>query len=694
MIYRRTVAMALILVLGGCGGDDPTPPPGGDAAPMSDAGGGTDASVQDGSRDRSGDAALVDGPGPDGPTSDGPTIDGPTSDAAASDGPASDGPTIDGPASDGPASDGPASDGPASDGPASDGPASDGPASDGPTPLGDGGAGVPFQLSCAKCPAGSKFVDVPGFDQPVCIPSTLPLAGCASPQTEPCKLAHASPTCGSDGLCAIASCATGWGDCDHKPENGCEVDLRTLSNCSTCGNACSPGQHCAATGCVPDCQPPLTVCDNRCVDLYTDPRGCGACNRDCGVGACTAGVCDSSSPVCPAGSAPNLLGCFWDPDVPSTCRQFETPFILECAKVAENPSHCGAAGTFCPRAKDGGAFCKDGHCEMACPPGRTLCDDKCVATAVDPANCGTCKHVCQYGAGEGCIRGQCVARDTQWLATGLVSSLNPDRELPVDGLAVDGTRLYYSDIVAGTIISRPKAGGAPTVLAMNQREPRVIVLDDTYVYWSARLGAAVMRVKKSGGDPELVTAATEPTALALIGDSIYFLAKSDATNYGLWKAPKAGGTATLIPDLPGLRKWHMVANSRFVAVSPMQLDLASLLIDTTKGDKSVRPQAAGWPVAMNAGYLFSDTGAVFSESLSDGTIKRLSGSRSEAYAVNECSLVLGNSRFRFLPVTAVKKLDAGLFDTGFPMLATVGLVLDDEYVYFRDTTAIGRVPIP
>jgi hypothetical protein len=42
----------------------------------------------------------------------------------------------------------------------------------------------------------------------------------------------------------------------------------------------------------------------------------------------------------------------------------------------------------------------------------------------------------------------------------------------------------------------------------------------------------------------------------------------------------------------------------------------------------------------------------------------------------------------------VAKLEAAAFQTGFPRLAVVGVVVDDQYIYWRDTTAIGRIPIP
>jgi hypothetical protein len=62
--------------------------------------------------------------------------------------------------------------------------------------------------------------------------------------TEPNRVA----TCGS-GTCGTA-CAPGFGDCDGDLSNGCEMDLRTTSNCGACGRVCSAGQLCLGGNCT------------------------------------------------------------------------------------------------------------------------------------------------------------------------------------------------------------------------------------------------------------------------------------------------------------------------------------------------------------------------------------------------------------------------------------------------------------
>jgi hypothetical protein len=55
---------------------------------------------------------------------------------------------------------------------------------------------------------------------------------------------NGTPGC-SDGKCAVGGCDSGFEDCDHRYENGCETNLMTNSeHCGSCLNACAAGQTC------------------------------------------------------------------------------------------------------------------------------------------------------------------------------------------------------------------------------------------------------------------------------------------------------------------------------------------------------------------------------------------------------------------------------------------------------------------
>lgn len=64
-----------------------------------------------------------------------------------------------------------------------------------------------------------------------------------------CGLQHATASCIS-GSCNIASCDSGWEDCDSNVMNGCETSVSNdVLNCGGCQDLCAPGQSCAAGAC-------------------------------------------------------------------------------------------------------------------------------------------------------------------------------------------------------------------------------------------------------------------------------------------------------------------------------------------------------------------------------------------------------------------------------------------------------------
>jgi hypothetical protein len=60
----------------------------------------------------------------------------------------------------------------------------------------------------------------------------------------PCLVDHAEPTCDA-GECGVDTCHPGFGDCDGESTNGCELSVDTRLRCGACDAACQPGQGCA-----------------------------------------------------------------------------------------------------------------------------------------------------------------------------------------------------------------------------------------------------------------------------------------------------------------------------------------------------------------------------------------------------------------------------------------------------------------
>jgi hypothetical protein len=118
----------------------------------------------------------------------------------------------------------------------------------------------------------------------------------------PCPaIANGSPAC-TGGQCAIGSCTPGYANCDGVVGDGCNVQLATdVNNCGSCMNACPTPANgvagCAASACtLASCNTGFANCDGNAANgceksVLTDPMNCGGCGLVCGSGTCNAGVC-------------------------------------------------------------------------------------------------------------------------------------------------------------------------------------------------------------------------------------------------------------------------------------------------------------------------------------------------------------------------------------------------------------------
>ena len=66
----------------------------------------------------------------------------------------------------------------------------------------------------------------------------------------PCSVPNAVTTCDA-GECAVDECLAGFGDCDGELTNGCETSVDTRLMCGDCHTVCEPGQGCAFDHCAP-----------------------------------------------------------------------------------------------------------------------------------------------------------------------------------------------------------------------------------------------------------------------------------------------------------------------------------------------------------------------------------------------------------------------------------------------------------
>lgn len=161
-----------------------------------------------------------------------------------------------------------------------------------------------------------------------------------------------------------------------------------------------------------------------------------------------------------------------------------------------------------------------------CAPGLSLCNGSCTDTTSNPANCGSCGHVCQNTT---CTDGAC---DSTVLSSGFV---------PPGRLAIDASNAYWTN-GDGVIRSVPLAGGTTTTLATGLTQPIGIAVDAQNVYATSQDGR-IVSVPLSGASSPTILAQTQPNPYALTVDAtnVYWSnVASGAGNGSIMACAKAG----------------------------------------------------------------------------------------------------------------------------------------------------------
>lgn len=219
-----------------------------------------------------------------------------------------------------------------------------------------------------------------------------------------CSSNNGTPGC-SAGTCTI-SCTAGFANCDNNVTNGCEVPLNTTSNCGACGVTCTNANgstSCQAGACKPTCAAGFGDCNGNPNDGCETPlntlTNCGACGVACNlpnaVEACTTGTCQVTS--CEPGFG-NCNGQHAD-----GCE----------VNINTTVAHCGGCGSACSN-NNGGPSCSGGNCSIVCNSGFANCDGNAringceINLKTDPSNCNACGTVCPP-ATPNCSNGTCVS---------------------------------------------------------------------------------------------------------------------------------------------------------------------------------------------------------------------------------------------------------------------------------------------
>jgi hypothetical protein len=193
----------------------------------------------------------------------------------------------------------------------------------------------------------------------------------------PCTLPPATPACAM-GVCTVASCDSGYLNCDGFANNGCE-------SCGTCGTVCPAGQQCVAGTCA--CAKGLGDCDgnpaNGCEhDVTADPLNCGACGNVCASGFCVESVCCDKACNGPCEACTTALkGSGAD----GVCGPVVVGTDPRNACTAQAASTCGTEG-----ACDGAGACRKHPSGTVCVPATCVGTLQFTASTCDGA--GSCKQ--------------------------------------------------------------------------------------------------------------------------------------------------------------------------------------------------------------------------------------------------------------------------------------------------------------
>lgn len=248
-----------------------------------------------------------------------------------------------------------------------------------------------------------------------------------------CSVSNANPKC-TGGACGLASCKTGYTDCDGDPANGCEVHTAAdVNNCGACGTVCNL-QHassvCLAGTCaIAACDPGWDDCDSDfsdgCEQNVSDNRSnCGGCGITCSdnhinTSACVDGQCsgtcqapyidcnglqadgcecNSSTSYCDGSVCKTQTGMACTSD--GQCGGTDSCCGNYCVVGKQtNVNNCGACGVACS-TNNIARTCSGGVCNGTCNAGYADCNhnkqaDGCeINTKIDSKNCGTCNQVC------------------------------------------------------------------------------------------------------------------------------------------------------------------------------------------------------------------------------------------------------------------------------------------------------------
>ncbi len=156
------------------------------------------------------------------------------------------------------------------------------------------------------------------------------------------------------------------------------------------------------------------------------------------------------------------LGCNSGTVTQGTCPVGNIVCGGTCTSTALDPANCGACGHICSGTDN---LCQQGNCVSSCSGGQTKCGNSCVDTKTDKNNCNSCGNACS--GTQTCNNGACVNNSTTGVggATGQGGGNNQN-----GGSGQGGANTSVGGAATGGAVQQggSNQGGAATGGAQNQ----------------------------------------------------------------------------------------------------------------------------------------------------------------------------------------------------------------------------------
>ncbi len=231
-------------------------------------------------------------------------------------------------------------------------------------------------------------------------------------------------------------------------------------------------------------------------------------------------------------------------------------------------------------------------------------------------------------------------------------------------LAVDATNVYWTDYLAGTLMTVPLAGGMTTTIASGTGFATGVATDPSGIYFadegptSGPAAGTIVKLGRGGGTSTLVSS-TLPSAIAVSGGTVFWAGPQSLVATSL-----ATGTSLTLATTQSFAGNPSVAVAGS-SVAWMNAADGSILLTPVAGGATTTLVAAAQPVAMVADAanvywtasagIGHDAGAVLKVPIGGGT-----------------------------PVTLAP---------ASPGAAWTSIAIDDQNVYFPGVESLCRVPI-